>query len=148
MDWLYRRTSKKATSRPEQRMLIMVPGAVIGSAGLFLYGWTAQYRAPWIAVDIGGLVLSLGPTVSGAATTAYVIDAYPLYVGSASAAAQLLRSLTAFGFPLFAPSMYHAMGYGWGNSLLGFLLLVVSIPAALLIWIHGARLRERAGECR
>lgn len=147
LDRLYRRTSQKDDSRPEQRMLIMVPGAIIGTVGLIMYGWFAQFRLPWIAVDIGALILSLGPTISGAAINAYMIDAYPLYVGSALASSQLLRSLTAFGFPLFAPSMYRALGYGWGNTLLGLLFSAISIPAALLIWTHGAKLREKAGEC-
>lgn len=35
--------------------------------------------------------------------------------------------------PLAAPKMYQAMGYGWGNSLLAFLSLVmIPIPALLL----------------
>ena len=52
--------------------------------------------------------------IAGQAAQAYVIDAYPERTGSAAVAAQFLRSLAAFGFPLFAPGMYEALGMGGG----------------------------------
>lgn len=69
-------------------------------------------------------------------------------VSSALAASQFLRSLTAFLFPLFVPSMYSALGYGWGNSLLGFAGLFFGLPAPAILWYWGVRLRERAKSSR
>ena len=56
----------------------------------------------------------------------------------------MLRSLAGFGFPLFAPYMYSALDYGWGNSLLGFVAVGLGVPAPFLFWVFGKRLRERS----
>jgi len=58
--------------------------------------------------------------IAGMPLQAYVIDAYHEHTSSALAATQFLKSMTAFAFPLFAPRMYDVLGYGWGNSMLGF----------------------------
>ena len=40
-----------------------------------------------------------------------------------------LRSLAGFGFPLFAPAMYNALGYGKGDTILACFAIAVGIPA-------------------
>lgn len=77
--------------------------------------------------------------------TAYVIDTYGEHTSSAMAATQFSKSLMAFLFPLFAPSMYKALGYGWTNSVGALVGLMLAIPLPLFIWRYGARLRSRAG---
>lgn len=74
----------------------------------------------------------------------YIVDSYPTYAASGVAAAVVLRSLAGFGFPLFAPYMYASLGYGWGNSLLGFLAIGIGIPAPFLFWFYGEKLRKRS----
>ncbi len=59
--------------------------------------------------------------------TAYLVDASSIHAASALAAVSVLRSLAGSGFPLFALAMYKTPGYGWGNSVLGF----VGIPFLL-----------------
>lgn len=146
MDLVFEKMKHRAggASKPEFRVPIMLPGAILTPVGLVMYGWAAQKNAPWIVVDIGAAILCLGMQISGQAIQAYVIDTYPDHTSSASAASQFLRSLTAFGFPLFAPTMYSALGYGWGNSLLAFFAIVIGIPAPVLVWLYGPKLRARA----
>ena len=45
-------------------------------------------------------------------------------ITTALAAVAFLRSLTAFGLPLFAPAMYSALGYGKGDTLLACVAIV------------------------
>ncbi|PQE25695.1 efflux pump antibiotic resistance protein [Rutstroemia sp. NJR-2017a BBW] len=146
MDYMYSRMNQHYNnlSLPEFRMPFMIPGAILTPLGLFIYGWAAQKHTHWIVVDIGGFVASFGMQIIGQALQAYMIDSYPEHTSSASAASQFLRSLTAFGFPLFAPRMYDVLGYGWGNSLLGFVAIVIGLPAPIGIWFYGARLRAKA----
>lgn len=73
-----------------------------------------------------------------------MIDAYGDQTTSAMAANQFLKSLGAFLFPLFAPSMYQALGYGWANVVIAFLWVVISVPLMLYIWRFGAKLRAKA----
>ena len=76
--------------------------------------------------------------------TAYLIETYGEHTSSATAAGQFIQSLTAFLFPLFAPSMYDALGYGWGNSAMALAGLVLAIPLPIFVWKFGARLRNKA----
>ncbi|KAI0534929.1 major facilitator superfamily domain-containing protein [Xylaria digitata] len=147
MDALFRRMKSHSSDGehiPEFRIPLTLPGAIIGPIGLFIYGWTAQYRIHWVAVDIGIFINMFGGQLAGMALSAYVIDAYPDHTSSAIAATQFLRSLTAFLFPLFAPSLYRALGYGWGNSTIAFVSLGLALLAPFVIWRYGAKLRARA----
>ena len=147
MDVVYRRKlarNSEAGIAPEARIPLEFPATVVAALGLFVYGWTAQYHVHWIAVDVGIFVHMIGGQIAGMPTMAYVIDAYPDHTSSALAATQFLKSLTAFLFPLFAPSFYKAIGYGWGNSVVAFTGLVLGIPGSMIIWKYGAGLRAKA----
>jgi MFS family permease len=146
MDYTFRRLKAHADGEvtPEYRVPLMLPVAVITPIGFLMYGWVAQAHAYWLLVDIGDVIINFGLQVGGQAVQAYVIDSYPEHVSSASAASQVLRGLAAATFPLFAPSMYSAMGYGWGNTLLALVTLAIGLAIPLLIWFHGAGLRANA----
>lgn len=146
MDVIYRKLKDRAgdAGRPEYHIPTMLPGAILAPAGLLIYGWAAQAHKHWIVVDIGMFITTFGLQIAGMPTQAYIIDSYPEHASSATAASQLLRSLMAFTFPLFAPTMYRALGYGWGNSLLALITLLFAVPAPLLLWWRGPLLRARA----
>ncbi|SMQ45510.1 unnamed protein product [Zymoseptoria tritici ST99CH_3D7] len=145
MDYLYKVLTRRPGGRssPELRIPLLIPSALLTPLGFLLYGWAAQFRLPWIVVDIGAAILTMGMQVFTTVLRAYVMDSYPEHVSSASAATQFLSSMLAFAFPLFADSMYAALGYGWGNSLLAFLSLGISVPSSLILWNFGARLRAK-----
>ncbi|KAG5988834.1 hypothetical protein E4U43_004622 [Claviceps pusilla] len=129
---------------PEFRLPLLIPGALIAPAGLLIYGWAAEYLVHWIVVDMGMFLALFGLQLIGLSMQAYVMDAYPDHISSALAASQFLRSLTAFAFPLFAPAMYAALGYGWGNSAVAVTGLVIGLPVPMLLWRFGARLRRES----
>ena len=122
----------------------MVPGACLVPIGLFIYGWTSFYHTHWIGPNIGAAIFSAGVIIGFQCTQTYLVDAYTRFAASAVAAATVLRSLAGFGFPLFAPYMYNALGLGWGNSMLGFIAVGLGIPAPFLLWRYGDRLRARS----
>jgi hypothetical protein len=71
----------------------------------------------------------------------YTIDSFPSFAASGVAALTVSRSLFGAFLPLAGPSMYAALGLGWGNSALGF-IAVGLIPAPMLIYKFGARIRK------
>jgi hypothetical protein len=71
----------------------------------------------------------------------YLVDLYPVYAASVSAASTVLRSLLGAFLPLAGDSMYNALGVGWGTSLLGF-IAVAFIPVIAAFWIFGERIRN------
>lgn len=145
-DALYRKLKKKnnGVGKPEFRVPIMVPGSILVPAGLFWYGWSAQAKTHWIVPDIGIAFFCAGTIMSFQCIQTYLVDSYTRYAASAIAAATVLRSLAGFGFPLFAPAMYKALDYGWGNSLLGFIGIGLGVPAPFLLWKFGELLRSKS----
>jgi MFS family permease len=141
--WAYLKQRAHGETAPEYRVPLLLPGLFFIPAGLFMYGWAAQARAPWITVDIGAAFFNLGTIMSTQSYQQYVMEAFQGHVASASAASQFLRNIFAFCFPLFAPAMYERLGHGWGNSLLAFVFLGLGVPAPIILWRYGARLRDR-----
>lgn len=145
-DRLYCRLKKSNnnTGRPEFRVPLMVPGSLLVPIGLFIYGWSAQKHTHWIIPNIGAALCAAGVIIGFQGIQTYVVDSYTRYAASALGAITVLRSLAGFGFPLFAPYMYNALEYGWGNSLLGFIAVGLGLPAPFLLWFFGQRLRARS----
>lgn len=130
--------------RPEFRVPMMIPGALLMPIGLVVYGWTAQYKTHWIGPDIGVSVMTMGVIIGFQCIQGFLVDAYTLYAASAVAATSVLRSLAGFGFPLFAPSLYARLDYGWGNTLLAFVGIAIGWPGPILLWKYGAKLRAKS----
>lgn len=144
-DYAYKRLTSHTgeINVPELRIPLLLPGVLFIPIGLVLYGWAAEYHLFWLVVDIGAMLLCLGMQIFNTSLHAYVMDAYPEHVSSASAATQVLRSLLAFAFPLFSDKLYRSLGYGWGNTLLAFLSFGIALPSTGILWRYGANLRAR-----
>lgn len=143
VDRIYRRLKKQNNDvgLPEFRVPAMFVGLILIPIGIFWYGWSVEGRANWIMPNIGVGFLAAGIIVCLQGMQAYIIDTYSRFSASGLAAAVVLRSLAGFGFPLFAPYLNKDLGYGWGSSVLGFLSIVIGIPAPIIFWYFGARLR-------
>ncbi|TDL13513.1 MFS polyamine transporter [Rickenella mellea] len=130
--------------KPEFRLVSMVLGSVLFPLGLFIAGWCAEQHIHWIVTDLGILFIGAGIILIFQSVQAYMIDSFTLYAASAMAAVVCLRSLTGFGFPLFAPAMYRALGYGKGDTILATFGILIGCPAPWLFWHYGERLRQRS----
>ena len=71
----------------------------------------------------------------------YIVDAFTLHASSALAANMILRSIVGALLPLAGPQMYEKLGLGWGNTLLGF-ISVLLIPIPFVFLRCGERLRK------
>ncbi|KAB8297820.1 hypothetical protein EYC80_001618 [Monilinia laxa] len=145
-DRIYRalKARNNGIGKPEFRVPLMIPGAFLVPVGLFWYGWSAQAKTHWIVPNIGAAIFAAGIIIGFQCIQTYIVDAYTKYAASAVGAATVMRSLAGFGFPLFAPYMYAALDYGWGNSLLGFIAIGLGWPAPILLWMYGEKLRTKS----
>ncbi|KAJ8107619.1 hypothetical protein ONZ43_g6680 [Nemania bipapillata] len=154
MDWVYRRLrerdvlksavapgGKLPPGKPEYRVPYMIPGVLLMPSGLFWYGWSAQYHYHWIVVDIGAAVFTMGSFIYSQALNAYILDEFKEYGASAIAAVRVLSQILGFIFPIFAPMLYETLDYGWGNSLLALIFIVLAFPVPGCLWLWGERLR-------
>lgn len=166
VDKVYKRLKEKnnGEGRPEFRTPFMFFGSMFVTVGLFWYGWSVQSRIHWIMPNLGIVIFSIGVMVCLQAMQTYTIDCYQRFAASAMAAAAILRSLAGFAFPLFAPYLYKALDYGefvpvptndqyhdlasadfllgWGTSVLAFISIAIGIPAPIIFWMYGPKLRD------
>ncbi|KAL4883964.1 major facilitator superfamily domain-containing protein [Aspergillus karnatakaensis] len=145
-DRIYRRLKARndGVGKPEFRVPLLSVAAFLTPVGLFIYGWTGEKQTHWIAPNIGAALFGMGNIIIFQCCQTYMIDAYTRFAASALAASACMRSLCGFAFPLFAPYMYDALHFGWGNSLLGFIALGLGIPAPIFLWKYGAVLRKKS----
>lgn len=142
-DSVWKRLTAKAegATSPEYRVVLMIPGGLLIPIGLFWYGWSAEARLHWIMPDIGTAIFGCGFILMVQAMGAYILDCFGKYTASASAASQVLGMVAGFVLPIFAPALYHRLGWGWGNTVLALISLIVALPAPLILWRYGPRLR-------
>ncbi|KAJ6134447.1 hypothetical protein N7523_000769 [Penicillium sp. IBT 18751x] len=135
-----RRHVKQGCFRPESRLLPMMVGCWFMPVGLFWYGWSTQAGAHWIVPIIGTGCFAIGLMAVFSSVSTYLVDSYLRYAASVTAANTALRSLVGALLPLAGPSMYNALGLGWGNSLLAFIALAMcAVP--FIFWKYGAKIR-------
>ena len=138
--YLKYRSSKKGKAQPESRLLFMGVGSALLPAGFLTYGWTLQHRDAWIVPIIGTGLIGANVFLTQLPTENYLVDAYGDYAASAIAIGVVIRATTGALFPLAGPPIYATLGYGWGNSLLGF-LAAAFIPAVVSLFVWGNRMR-------
>ncbi|KAH9896367.1 efflux pump antibiotic resistance protein [Xylariomycetidae sp. FL2044] len=133
--------------RPEFRIPIMVPATILLAVGLFWYGWSAQAHVQWIMPNIGIAIFTAGVYACSISNNTYIIDTYGRYSASGLASVSIFKYLAGFAFPLFSPSIYDALEYGWTNSIFGCIALSIGCPAVLLLWRYGKTLRKKSPYC-
>lgn len=130
------------TVKPEVRLPPLLVGAPAIPAGLFIYGWTAEYGVHWIVPIIGTSLIGVGNIIVFMALLMYLVDAYQVYAASALAANTVVRSIVGALLPLAGLPLFDKLSYGWGNSLLGFIAIAM-LPVPVFILKYGERLRQK-----
>ncbi|KAF7900366.1 uncharacterized protein EAF01_007668 [Botrytis porri] len=127
---------------PEMRLPACLFFSLFIPITFFWYGWSAEKHAHWIVPVIGLIPFGFGMMGVFIPIQTYIIDSFPLFAASATAAMTASRSLFGALLPLAAPSIYAKLGLGWGNTMLGF-IAVAMIPATGLIYKYGGQIRKR-----
>ncbi|KAK7217766.1 hypothetical protein V2G26_005769 [Clonostachys chloroleuca] len=133
--------------RPEFRVPLMFPTAIIAPGGLLLYGISAHFKTHWIVPNIGAAIFAGGLILSFQCAQTYVVDSYERYAASATGAAAFIRTMAGFSFPLFAPGLYKAVGVAVGNGILAGIAAVICLAAPAVMWKYGERIRARSQYC-
>ncbi|KAI9742530.1 MAG: hypothetical protein M1818_003670 [Claussenomyces sp. TS43310] len=126
---------------PEVRLIPCIWGGMLLVVGCFWFAWTSfPSITPWPQI-VSGIPIGAGIYLIYLQVLTYLIDVYLINANSALSGNTVIRSLFGGGFPLFAAPMYHKLGTQWATSLLGFLALAF-VPAPILLWKYGAKIRK------
>ncbi|CAK7224549.1 hypothetical protein SCUCBS95973_005554 [Sporothrix curviconia] len=126
--------------KPEYILPTLVIGGLFIPVSLFWYGWSAEAKTHWIVPIIATAFLGAGVVITYMASTLYLVDAYTVYAASVTAAGTIVRCLMATLLPLAGSAMYDRLGFGWGNSVLGF-IAIGFLPLAVVLFVYGERIR-------
>ncbi|KAH7316906.1 major facilitator superfamily domain-containing protein [Stachybotrys elegans] len=129
---------------PEDRLphWMTLGSGVCVTAGLFWYGWATEANTHWIVPMLGVSLFCFGLIGSMMCAQTYLVDTYVTYAASVIAALTVFRSLLGALLPLAGLTMYQDLGWGWGNSVLAFISLVL-IPIPLVFRIWGPSIRAK-----
>lgn len=139
--------AKHGGSRPEYKLPMLMTTVFITPCALILFGWTAYYRQPWIAPDIGLVLMGIAVVGTILQVQMYMADLMGIYAASAISATLALRSLFAFVFCLISDPLFDRLGINWGVSLLALISAVFGIPSPFLLYRYGPALRRRSKYC-
>ncbi|KAG5773278.1 hypothetical protein H9Q73_012177 [Fusarium xylarioides] len=142
-DPILRRMARGGELKPEYRLPLMIPCSAIIPVGLLVYGWTTEYGVFWFVPVIGTFMIGFGMITVFTSVSTYLVDAFPTYAASATAASTVLRSIGGALLPLAGPKMFDAIGQGWGNTLLAGVSLAM-ISMIVISYKYGERLRTGA----
>ncbi|KAJ9414695.1 hypothetical protein QL093DRAFT_2594471 [Fusarium oxysporum] len=142
-DPILRRMARGGELKPEYRLPLMIPCSAIIPIGLLVYGWTTEYGVFWFVPVIGTFMIGFGMITVFTSVSTYLVDAFPTYAASATAANTVLRSIGGALLPLAGPKMFDAIGQGWGNTLLAGVSLAM-ISMIVISYRYGERLRTGA----
>ncbi|KAF4473141.1 Major facilitator superfamily domain, general substrate transporter [Fusarium agapanthi] len=135
--------AKEGQYRAERRLIMMMFVSPLFPIGLFIYGWTTEYKVHWVIPIIGTAICGPGAVIINSSSQTYIIDIFgPKAAASALAAITLLRNLMGAFLPLAAPTMYKNLGLGWGNSVLAFITMAF-IPVPIFFYFRGEAIRKR-----
>ncbi|KAF5587008.1 beta-glucosidase K [Fusarium subglutinans] len=118
-DPILRRMARGGELKPEYRLPLMIPCSAIIPVGLLVYGWTTEYGVFWFVPVIGTFMIGFGMITVFPSVSTYLVDAFPTYAASATAANTVLRSVGGALLPLAGPKMFHAIGQGWCGCIAG-----------------------------
>ncbi len=144
IDTIYKKLTANHNNeaQPEYRLPLASIGAIIVPASLFWFAWAVEKHTHWFVSIAATFFYAMGQVMIMNCTQNYFIDSFEKFAASAIAAGAVFRSLVGGVIPLFAPTVFDKLGYGWGISTFGFISLALA-PAPALFYIFGRRIREK-----
>jgi len=127
---------------PEMRLAETPFFAICMPIGLIWYGWVTQKHCHWILAVVSLLPFGMGMSGLFLPAQTYMVDTFPFQAASAVAAPTCARSLLGAFLPLAGPPLYGRLGFGWGNTLLGLVALVM-VPIPLAFLRYGGYVRKK-----
>ncbi|KAF7548686.1 hypothetical protein G7046_g8592 [Stylonectria norvegica] len=119
---------------PEMRLPMAVFTAIIGPAGLVLFGTATQEHRHWIAPLFGEFMVNFLAVVAGNIIYTYMAETYLQHADSALVMLNALKNFAAFGIVYAVTPWNTHSGYTAAFGCLAAILFVAHIPVVLLYY--------------
>lgn len=108
--------------------------AIMGPAGLILFGTTTQAHKHWIGPLFGELMVNFSAVVAGNITYTYMAETYLEHADSALVMLNALKNLAAFGIVYAVTPWNTHSGYAVAFGCLAVVLFTAHAPVLLLYY--------------
>lgn len=148
---------------PEQRLLSIIPGALIAPIGCIIVACACSQQLNWAVIAVGfGMgrsspsiieidrlsvtlitysLVSFGTVYAPNIALTYVIDYYPEHASQCLVLINVFKNLVAFTFLYVAVDWIAASGWMQVYMIM-FMLATLTLAAAIPLWLYGARCRQ------
>ncbi|KIW43301.1 uncharacterized protein PV06_04415 [Exophiala oligosperma] len=141
-DWIILHLARRNNGlyEPEMRLYPAIPGALLTTGGIAMFGFGLCHNAPWPVVAVGLAINGAGFMVCGDVAISYAIDSYKDAVGDGFVGVVFVRNV--FSVVVLFSLVPWIKGMGLQNM---FILCVVlslvlgTIPVFLIFWGKDAR---------
>lgn len=137
------RLSDDVKSAAENRLPLMMLGAIILPFVVALYGWVAQLVLPVWLMLLSVVLLGVFVILTMVPMMAYVVDAFNLFSASAMTAVLITRCLMGTFLPLVTAPLTDEIGYGLGFTVLAAATIVLA-PTPFFVWRYGSQWRQKS----
>lgn len=128
---------------PEGRLPFAILASALAPISAFWFAWSGTEGVHWIVPVLSGVPFGWSMVTLFVGLLGYLAETYLEVVASCLASATVMRSLFAFGFPLFTPTMYEDLTPEWAGTLLGCILCLFA-PIPFLFYKFGPAIRRRS----
>lgn len=154
VDWNFRRHARRlgiVIARGKQqdlsnfpiervRFQVVIPGHIIGTFALVIYGWTLKFHTSLSGPEIGLFFVGFGVSTAFNITNTLLIDLHKHQPATATAAVNFVRCLLSAGGAAAIIPMCQAMNIGWAFTFIA-LLYVVLFGMIFLLMAKGQQWR-------
>ncbi|KAK8250204.1 major facilitator superfamily domain-containing protein [Phyllosticta capitalensis] len=146
-DWVseVRALRRGGRRRAEDRLVAMLPGAVLTPVGLVVEGVCVQRRTHWVGPAVGIALASVGFQVVTTVVFTYTAECYKPQTPHTATILNFLRDTFGFCVAFYDLQMGAALGFQLAWILLALVNVAFFLPVLLLFW-KGEHWRERLGE--
>ncbi|KFZ24527.1 hypothetical protein V502_00993 [Pseudogymnoascus sp. VKM F-4520 (FW-2644)] len=126
---------------PEQRLLSVIPGALIPPVGCIIIACACSQQLHWAVIAVGFGMVSFGTVYAPNIAIAYVIGCYPDQASQCLILINVVKNLVAFIFLYVAVDWVERSGW-FQVYMIMFMLVSLTMVAAIPLWFYGAASRR------
>ncbi|OJJ44486.1 hypothetical protein ASPZODRAFT_18676 [Penicilliopsis zonata CBS 506.65] len=136
-DWYTQRLARRNNGimEPEFRLWMMLPLAIINTAGVLMYGVGAAQGAHWIVpAGFGTAFIGFGIGSGGAIAITYAVDCYPEVASESLVLMLFLRNMVGTGFTFAIQPWLDLDGLQTTSIIMAVLCLVFNLSFVIFTW--------------
>ncbi|KAJ5246777.1 Major facilitator superfamily domain general substrate transporter [Penicillium chermesinum] len=131
----------QGVTRPEQRLVSLLPGMFVAPAGCILLAFACQEKLSWVAIAFGFAMVSFGEVYTPNIALTYVVHRHQEHAAQSLVLINIFKNILAFLFLYEAVPWVISQGFIQVYMIM-FMLNMLTLVLAVPLYFYGPRERE------